>query len=67
MSVKLHHLEELVHLSVAKPLAWALYGCGVLVTYLALASFRGIRWLIREKGSQRDRLQRREETCRRRL
>jgi len=63
MGVKLQHIEKLVHLSVAKPLSWALYLSTMVLVCLALASFRGIRWLIQKRASQRDSLRRKEEAC----
>jgi hypothetical protein len=49
-------IDEIV---VAKPLAWALYGCAVVVAYLALAGLRGLRSLLQRGAAQVDRSERR--------
>jgi peptidoglycan/LPS O-acetylase OafA/YrhL len=54
MGVKLRHVEKVVHAFVAKPLAWAIYGSGVVLVILALASFRAIRrWTQRKRRENR--------------
>jgi hypothetical protein len=60
MGVELQRVERLVHIVVAKPLAWALYAIGVIVACLALASLRGLRSLIQRGAVQEDRSLRKE-------
>ena len=58
MGVKLRHIEKVVHVFVAKPLAWVIYGCGVVLVTVALASLQGLRWWTQRK--------KREGMCQRR-
>ena len=47
MSIELRRVERTVQIVVAKPLAWALYACGMVAIGLARASLRGVRSLLR--------------------
>lgn len=48
MQIELCHVEKAVQILVAKPLAWVVYGAGVIVVCLALAIFQSVGWLTRK-------------------
>jgi hypothetical protein len=54
MDIKPQQIERLVQIVVAKPLAWALYACAVVVSCLALAGLRGLRSLVQRGAHQED-------------
>ena len=49
MAARFQQVEKLVYWSVAKPLAWALYGGGVILAFVAVAIFHGGKWLVRRR------------------
>ena len=49
MRIEQKHVEKFVNRLFGKPLAWALYGAGVMAVSLAVAIFHGGRWLLRRR------------------
>ena len=49
MRIELQQVESVVQVMIGKPLAWALYGGGVILFCLALAILRAGRWLIQKR------------------
>ena len=65
MSIELQRVERTVQIVVAKPLAWALYACGMVVAGLVRASFRGVRSLLRTEPPAANRDERKERAWQR--
>jgi hypothetical protein len=46
MRIELQQVERTVNLMIGKPLAWAVYGCGVALAFVTVGIFHGGKWLL---------------------